>query len=69
MRELIEAELLRETGASPDRCAFAATMLKSMMLGVHAEQRIAPGRFAGGQYAEMLQKVAALVIADLRNTI
>ena len=66
MRELIEAELLRETGASPDRCAFAAAMIKSMMLGVHAEQRIAPDRFTSEQYSEMLQRVAALVIADLR---
>ncbi len=67
MRELIEAELIRETGATPERCALAAAMIKSMMLGVHAEQRIAPGRFAAGQYSEMLHRVAALVIADLKQ--
>lgn len=65
MRELIEAELRRETGASAQQCALAATMIKSMMLGVHAEHRIAPGRFDQSQYSEMLHKVAALVIADL----
>lgn len=66
MRELIEAELIRETGASPERCAFAAAAIKSMMLGVHAEQRIAPDRYDSAQYAEMLHRVAALIIADLR---
>ncbi len=65
MRSLIEAELRRETGATPDRCAFAAAAIKSMMLGVHAEHRIAPGRFEDAQYGAMLHMVAALIIADL----
>ncbi|MFM7027196.1 MAG: TetR/AcrR family transcriptional regulator [Chakrabartia sp.] len=65
MRDLIAAELHRETGADPDQCQLAAATLKSMMLGVHAEQRIAPGRFTPDQYAEMLHHVAELIIADL----
>lgn len=65
MRDLIEAELLRETGASAERCAFAAAAIKSMMLGVHAEHRISPGRFDRAQYSEMLRQVTALIIADL----
>ena len=65
MRQLIEAELIRETGASAERCAFAAAAIKSMMLGIHAQHRIAPGGYDSVQYGQMLQQVAALIIADL----
>ena len=65
LRDLIEAELTRETRASPERCAIAAAAIMSMMVGVHAEHRIAPGRFDREQYGEMLQRVASLLLADL----
>jgi hypothetical protein len=68
LRDLIEAELLRETGAAPERCAETAAAIMSMMVGTHAEHRIAPGRFSRAQYSAMLLQVVELILVDLRST-
>ena len=65
LRGLIGAELVRETRASTDRCAQAAATIMSTMVGIHAEHRIAPGRFDRSAYSQMLGKVTSLILADL----
>lgn len=67
LRDLITAELARETGASPERAGRSATAVLSMMVGVHAEYRIAPGGFDRADYRAMLLKVTQLVLDDLRR--
>ncbi len=39
----------------------------SMMVGAHAEFRIAPGRFDRARYSAMLLRVTALILADLER--
>jgi AcrR family transcriptional regulator len=58
-------ELVRETRASTDRCALAAATIMSVMIGIHAEHRIAPGHFGREAYSQMLLKVTSLILADL----
>lgn len=64
LRNLIEVELMRETGAPQPRCAKAAATIMSMMVGIHAEHRIAPGRFDRTQYSAMLYHVVELLLAE-----
>jgi AcrR family transcriptional regulator len=66
LREMIEAELLRETGTAPDHARRAAATILSMIVGVHAEHRVAPAPFDREDYRAMLLKVTALVLADLK---
>ncbi|MFM6951299.1 MAG: TetR/AcrR family transcriptional regulator [Novosphingobium sp.] len=68
LRDLIEAELMRETGAPQPRCAEAAAAIMSMMVGIHAEHRIAPGRFNRTQYSAMLYQMVELLLADFNQS-
>lgn len=54
-------------GQSADRCGEAAAAIMSMMVGAHAEFRIAPGRFDRARYSAMLLRVTALILADLER--
>jgi len=67
LRDLMEAELARESGAAREACTHAAAAVMSMMVGVHAEHRIAPGRFSRAEYGEMLLSVASLILNDLKR--
>lgn len=65
LRQLIATELVREAGASGERCYLAAAAILSMMVGVHAEQRLETRRIDRGQFRELLLTVTRLVMADL----
>lgn len=65
LRQLIAAELVRETGVEGERVYLAAAAILSMMVGVHAEQRLETSRINRGQFREMLLAVTRLVLADL----
>lgn len=65
LRQLIAAELARETGASGEKAYLAAAAILSMMVGVHAEQRLETRRINRGQFRDMLLSVTRLVLADL----
>lgn len=65
LRQLIAAELARETGASGEKAYLAATAILSMMVGVHAEQRLETRRIERGQFRDLLLSVTRLVMADL----
>ncbi len=67
LRDLIEAELVHETNAPADDCARAAASIMSMMVGIHAEHRIAPGRFDRAQYSQMLIKIVELILITLKQ--
>jgi len=65
LRQLIAAELARETGAGGEKAYLAATAILSMMVGVHAEQRLETKRIERGQFRDLLLSVTRLVMADL----
>lgn len=65
LRQLIATELARETGASNEKAYLAAAAILSMMVGVHAEQRLETKRIDRGQFRELLMAVTRLVTADL----
>jgi AcrR family transcriptional regulator len=65
VRELIQSELMRETGADTKRAHQAAGAILSMMVGVHAEYRLEHVCFDRSDYREMLLRVTALVLSDL----
>jgi AcrR family transcriptional regulator len=67
LRDLIEAELVHETHAPAYDCARAAASIMSMMVGIHAEHRIAPGRFERAQYSEMLVGIVEMVLTKLKQ--
>lgn len=68
VRKLISAELVNETGAGERRAYLAAGAILSMMVGVHAEQRLESERFSRVDYRKMLLQVTQLVLADLHKS-
>lgn len=67
LRQLIAAELVRETGAEARRAYLAAASMLAMMVGVHAEQRLEAMRFSRGEFRSMLVDVARLILNDLKQ--
>lgn len=65
LRRLIAAELAAETGADERRAYVAGASLLSMMVGVHAQQRLETKRFNRLEYRQMLLDVTRLVLRDL----
>lgn len=65
LRQLIAAELARETGTSGEKAYLSAAAILSMMVGVHAEQRLETRRIDRSQFRELLMAVTRLVMADL----
>jgi AcrR family transcriptional regulator len=69
LRQLIAAELTRETGAEGRRAYLAAASILAMMVGIHAEQRLENTRFTRGDFREMLIEVTRLVLCDLEKPV
>ena len=65
LRQVIATELAHETGASGEKAYLSAAAILSMMVGVHAEQRLETGRIERGQFRELLMTVTRMVMADL----
>ena len=65
LRQLIAAELARETGVEGQRVYLAAAAILSMMVGIHAEQRLETKRIDRSQFRDMLLGMTRLVMADL----
>ncbi len=65
LRQLIAAELTRETGTDGEKAYLSAAAILSMMVGVHAEQRLETRRIERSQFRELLMAVTRLVMADL----
>jgi AcrR family transcriptional regulator len=65
LRQLIAAELTRETGVDGRRAYLAAASILAMMVGIHAEQRLESARFTRGDFREMLIEMTRLVLRDL----
>lgn len=65
LRQLIAAELARETGTSGEKAYLSAAAILAMMVGVHAEQRLETRRIDRSQFRELLMAVTRLVMADL----
>ncbi|MEJ6011912.1 TetR/AcrR family transcriptional regulator [Novosphingobium aquae] len=69
VREVIAAELVRETGADEHRAATAAASILSMMVGIHAEQRLETKQFSRADFREMLLNVTRLILRDLTGSV
>lgn len=69
VRELIAAELAQETGVSGERADTAAAAILSMMVGVHAEQRLEKVRFSRTDFTQMLVSVTRLILRDLSQPV
>ncbi|MFD1767082.1 TetR/AcrR family transcriptional regulator [Sphingorhabdus buctiana] len=67
LRQLIAAELTRETGVEGRRAYLAAASILAMMVGIHAEQRLELTRFTRSDFREMLIEVTRLVLSDLKK--
>jgi AcrR family transcriptional regulator len=67
LRQLIAAELTRETDAEARRAYLAAASILAMMVGIHAEQRLESTRFTRADFRAMLLEVARLVLSDLKR--
>lgn len=67
LRQLIAAELMRETDAEGRRAYFAAASILAMMVGIHAEQRLEKTRFSRADFRDMLIEVTRLVLRDLEK--
>jgi AcrR family transcriptional regulator len=65
IRDLIDAELRKDTGASAQETYKAAGAILSMMVGVHAEYRLEHDRFNRSDYGDMLLAVVRLILRDL----
>ena len=65
VRDLIDAELRQDTGAGGQETSRAAAAILSMMVGVHAENRLEQERFNRSDYREMLLSVVRLILKDL----
>lgn len=66
LRLLIAAELTHETGVSGRRAYLAAASILSMMVGVHAGQRLEVERFTRADFRSMLLDVTRLILCDLK---
>ncbi len=67
LRQLIAAELMRETDADGRRAYLAAASILAMMVGIHAEQRLEKTRFSRADFRDMLIEVTRLVLRDLEK--
>jgi AcrR family transcriptional regulator len=67
LRQLIAAELARETGVGERRAYVTAAALLSMMVGVHAEQRLETRRFDRSEFRQMLLDVTRLMLRELNG--
>jgi AcrR family transcriptional regulator len=67
LRQLIAAELMRETDAEGRRAYLAAASILAMMVGIHAEQRLEKARFSRADFRDMLIEVTRLVLRDLEK--
>lgn len=65
LRQLIAAELAADTGAEGERLYLAATAILSMMVGIHAEQRLETKRISRNQFRDILLGMARLIMTDL----
>lgn len=65
VRQMIADELARETGADAASAYSAAAAVLSMMVGVHAEQRLETVQFSRVDFREMLFSVTRLIVRDL----
>lgn len=66
LRLLIAAELTGETGVAGRRAYLAAASILSMMVGVHAGQRLEVERFTRADFRSMLIEVTRLILCDLK---
>jgi AcrR family transcriptional regulator len=69
LRQLIAAELTRETGAEGRRAYLAAASILAMMVGIHTEQRLESTRFSRSDFRAMLVEVTRLVLCDLEKPV
>lgn len=69
LRQLIAAELGRETGVVGRRAYLAAATLLATMVGLHAEQRLEAERLSRAEYRQMLLDVTRLILRDLVNPV
>lgn len=69
LRQLIAAELSRETGVEGRRLYQTAAALLSMMVGIHAEQRLEVERLSRAEYRQMLLDVTRLMLRDLTDPV
>jgi AcrR family transcriptional regulator len=67
LRQLVAAELSRETEVEGEKAYLAAAAILSMMVGVHAEQRLETRRITRTQFRAMLLAITRLVMADLNK--
>jgi AcrR family transcriptional regulator len=65
VRQLIAAELERESGVGGRRAYVAAAAILSMMVGIHTEQRLETARFALRDFHDMLINVTQLLLQQL----
>lgn len=65
VRQLIAAELERDSGVSGQRTYVSAAAILSMMIGIHAEQRLETVRFDRRDFREMLFNVTRLLLHQL----
>ena len=67
LRQLIAAEMMRDTGAKEPQAFVAAATVLSMMVGVHAEQRLESARLSRSDFRDMLIEVTQLVLRSLKR--
>lgn len=65
VRQLIAAELERDSGVGGQPAYVAAAAILSMMIGIHAEQRLETVRFDRRDFREMLFNVTRLLLHQL----
>lgn len=65
VRLLIAGEVERETGVGGQRAYVAAAAILSMMVGIHAEQRLETVRFDRRDFRDMLFNVTNLLLKQL----
>lgn len=68
IRDLIAAELQKDTAAEPHQSFTAAGAILSMMVGVHAEYRVERECFNRSDYSEMLLLVTRLIVSNLAGS-
>ncbi len=65
IRQLIAAELERDSGVGGQRTYVAGAAILSMMIGIHAEQQLETVRFDRRDFREMLFNVTRLLLHQL----
>jgi AcrR family transcriptional regulator len=67
LRQLVAAELTRETGVEGRTAYLAAASIMAMMVGIHAQQRLETERFTRADFRSMLLDMTRLVLSNLRT--